>query len=231
MSETLKTISPIAICAIICGLAAALGWPFQTLRSHFTTLPSELSTERFLAIKSEIGNVKDPIIIFGDSIVQGASLPRTICAHSIVNAGIVGAGIGYFGRYSKEMLSSARPSLIVLAVGINDATRQGNSNRIETFRSTYESTVKVLLSYAPVALTTISPIKNGSAAGPYDSSLVPELNKTIRATPNVEMLIDVTRPLAEGNLTTDGIHLSAQGYVIWTKAIVEGISRALQCGP
>jgi lysophospholipase L1-like esterase len=184
-----------------------------------------------LAIKSEIGIVKDPIIIFGDSIVQGASLPRKICGQSIVNAGIVGAGVGYFGRHSREMLSSTRPSLIVLAVGVNDATRQGNSNRIETFRSTYESTVKVLLSYAPVALTTISPIKNGSATGPYDSSLVPGLNEIIRATHNVKTLIDVTHPLAEANLTTDGIHLNAQGYAIWTKAIVEGISRALECGP
>ena len=70
-------------------VATKLIWPFQL----------ELDRERFFAVQAAIRNAPNPVIIFGDSIVQGATLPSTVCGVPLVNAGVRGAGIGYFLRH------------------------------------------------------------------------------------------------------------------------------------
>jgi lysophospholipase L1-like esterase len=217
----LKAISAIAV-ALAGGFIAAtyLGW----LRS---TAGLELSHERFFAVKAEIERTADSFIVLGDSIVEGALLPSTICGHAVVNAGVTGAAVEYFQRHADELLGTARPALIILAVGINDAS----ADRAKRFRSNYEATVANLARRAPVAVATITSVRNGSAASAYDSKLVPRLNGVIATIPQVKTVIDVTTPLSDKNLTADGIHLSAEGYALWTKAIVDGVSAAFGCVP
>jgi hypothetical protein len=82
----------------------------------------ELSHERFYAIRAEIRQTPDAVIVLGDSIVQGAPLPKWICGYAVINAEVVGAAVEYFERHSAELLGSSRPRLIVLAVGIKDAS-------------------------------------------------------------------------------------------------------------
>src|ERR1700737_3141575 len=139
----LKTISPIASALSF----AAVGYIYSMELGPFApTL--ELSHERFYAIKAEIKGTPNPIIVFGDSIVQGATLPKWICGHAVVNAGVVGAAVGYFERHTAELLGSSRPRLIVLAVGINDASPIVGRQ----FRSRYQKTVASLSRAAPVAV-------------------------------------------------------------------------------
>jgi hypothetical protein len=185
----------------------------------------ELSHERFYGIKAEIRRTPDPVIVLGDSIVQGAPLPKWICGHAVVNAGVVGAAVGYFERHAAELLGSSRPKLIVFAVGINNASPIAGKQ----FQSHYEKTVAWLSQTAPVAVATITPVRSGNASALYDGKLVPSFNDVIRATPNVKAVIDLNEPLSGANLTTDGIHLGAEGYTLWTKAMVDGVSDALGC--
>jgi lysophospholipase L1-like esterase len=185
----------------------------------------ELSHERFYAIKAEIRHTPDPVIVLGDSIVQGASLPKWICGQAVVNAGVVGAAVGYFERHGAELLGSSRPKLIVLAVGINDASPIAGRQ----FRSRYRKTVALLSRAAPVVVATITPVRSGDASSVYDARLVPSFNDTIKSTPDVKAVIDLNGPLSSANWTTDGIHLGPQGYALWSKAMVEGLSDALGC--
>jgi hypothetical protein len=212
--------------AIILGAAvASIGasykmrvWPFEP------TL--ELSHERFYAVKDDIERAStDSIIVFGDSIVQGAPLPQQICGHTVVNAGVVGASVEYFQRHAAQFLGPARPNLIVLAVGINNASETA----ARTFQEKYEDTVAMLSRTAPVVVATITPVRAGAGSVGYDASLVPVLNSAIRATPNAKSVIDLNAPLADANLTTDGIHLGQAGYTLWLQAMVEGIRRATAC--
>jgi hypothetical protein len=212
--------------AIILGAAIALigasykmrFWPFEP------TL--ELSHERFYALKDDIERASaDSIIVFGDSIVQGAPLPERICGHVVVNAGVVGASVEYFQRHATQLLGPARPNLIVLAVGINNASEKAARN----FQEQYEDTVGMLSRSAPVVVATIPPIRAGAGSVGYDASLVPVLNSAIRATPTAKSVIDLNAPLADVNLTTDGIHLGHAGYMLWLQAMVEGIGRATAC--
>jgi hypothetical protein len=66
-----------------------------------------LSRGRYLAIREVIrNNTITPSSFSGDSIVEAAPLPATICGTQIVNAGVGGADIRYFARHSNELLGS-----------------------------------------------------------------------------------------------------------------------------
>ena len=81
-------------------VATKLIWPFQL----------ELDRERFFAVQAAIRNAPNPVIIFGDSIVQGATLPSKVCGLPLVNAGVRGAG-GADGHAARTRRSSlAHPS-------------------------------------------------------------------------------------------------------------------------
>ena len=200
-------------------IATKLIWPFQL----------ELDRERFFAVQAAIRDAPNPVIIFGDSIVQGATLPSTVCGVPLVNAGVRGAGIGYFLRHSAQLLGSSGPRLIVLAVGINNAAAK--ENREVDFQKHYEQTVASLASIAPVMAATVTPIEEGyfvSSFG-YDPQIVPALNRTILATPNIKAVVDLNAPLSGANFTTDGVHLNPAGYALWRSNILKGIEAALGC--
>jgi lysophospholipase L1-like esterase len=201
-------------------VATKLIWPFQL----------ELDRERFFAVQAAIRNAPpNPVIIFGDSIVQGATLPSQVCGLPLVNAGVRGAGVGYFLRHSAQLLGSSRPKLIVLAVGINNAAAK--ENRQVNFNDRYEQVVASLASIAPVVVATVTPIKAGyfvSSFG-YDPQIVPALNRTILATPNTKAVIDLNAPLSGANFTFDGVHLDPAGYGLWRSNMLKGIEAALGC--
>ena len=200
-------------------IATRLIWPFQL----------ELDRERFFAVQAAIRDAPNPVIIFGDSIVQGAALPPKVCGLPLVNAGVRGAGIGYFLRHSAQLLGSSRPKLIVLAVGINNAAAK--ESREVDFQNRYEHAVASLASIAPVVAATVTPIREGyfvSSFG-YDPQIVPALNRTILATPNIRAVIDLNAPLSAANFTTDGVHLNGAGYALWRSSLLKGIKAALGC--
>ncbi len=185
----------------------------------------ELSHERFYAIKAAISRTPDAVIVFGDSLVEGATLPKKICGYAVVNAGVVGAAVGYFERHAAELLGSSRPTLIVLAVGINNA----NPIAGEQFQSNYRKTVASLSRVAPVAVATITPVRSGKASAVYDATIISRFNDAIKATPNIRAVINLDEPLSSANWTTDGIHFGPAGYDIWTNAMVDGVKNALGC--
>jgi lysophospholipase L1-like esterase len=200
-------------------VAAKLAWPLEL----------ELDRERFFAVQASIRNAPNPVIIFGDSIVQGAALPSEVCGLPLVNAGVRGAGIGYFLRHSAQLLGSSRPKLIVLAVGMNNAAAK--ENRQVDFENRYKQVTAYLASKAPVVAATVTPIKDGyfvSKFG-YDPQIVPALNRTILTAPNIRAVIDLNAPLSGANFTIDGVHLNTAGYELWTGAVLTGLEAALGC--
>jgi lysophospholipase L1-like esterase len=80
-----------------------------------------------------------------------------------------------------------------------------------------------------VVVTTIAPIHIGALAHFYNPALIPILNGIIKKAAQGREPIDVTEPLTTDNLTSDGIHLKAEGYVLWNHAVSQGIMRALGC--
>ena len=213
-----KLTGAVALVATCLAASYLMGlWPFEP--------ELELNHERFYLIKAEIKKTPDAIVVFGDSIVQGAVLPGSICGFPVVNAGVVGAAAQYFQHHAAALLGSSRPKLIVLAVGINNASPAA----AKQFQSNYRELVASLSRAAPVAVATITPVRSGKGSESYDPTLVTTLNDIIKTTPNTKAVIDLNEPLSGADWTTDGIHLGAAGNALWTRAMVDGIERALAC--
>jgi hypothetical protein len=207
---------PAALVLIFLGSTTGV-WPFAPR--------IELSKNRFLAIKAAIKQAPESIIVFGDSIVEGAPLPNLICGRAVVNAGVTGATIEYFYRHATELLGSSRPRLIVLAVGINNAS----PTAAKRFQSHYQETVASLAEAAAVLVATITPVRNGAGSAGYDATLVQSLNTVIKATPSATDVIDLNTTLSGADWTTDGIHFGPDGYALWMKTMVEVIRGVLGC--
>jgi lysophospholipase L1-like esterase len=215
-----------ALVAIVLVIALSAIGACYTLRIGPFEPPLELSAERFYAVKEAIKRAPDgAVLVFGDSIVEGAPLPSTICGHAVINGGVSGAAIGYFERHAAELLGSTHPRLIVLAVGINNAS----TTAAVQFQSHYDATVALLSRGSPVAVATVTPVRSGPGAVGYQADLVPTFNAAIRATPEAGSVIDLNGPLLSTNLTSDGIHFGDAGYKVWIKAMTDGITHILGC--
>jgi hypothetical protein len=65
--------------------AAFLGWPRKA------AVVDDHRQARQFVLYATLRRMDDPVIILGDSIVEASTLPRSVCGHAIVNAGLNGA--------------------------------------------------------------------------------------------------------------------------------------------
>jgi hypothetical protein len=85
------------------------------------------------------------------SLTNNAHFPSQICGHRMINMAIDGAKTSTFIQYAEQMSSSnLHPSLVVVALGVNDAIQTGGSD----FKDSLELLLRNL-PQSPLALTTI----------------------------------------------------------------------------
>jgi lysophospholipase L1-like esterase len=187
---------------------------------------------RQLILHYTLVRVDDPIIVLGDSIVEASALPRSLCGHPIVNAGLSGASTASdLGRWLSGALAGKRAILIAVALGTNDALEQRSR---QTFGTSYTTLLAELSKMTPhVVVLTIPPIE---ARGKVTVEARDEAMDTINDYNS--MLPDLAResgagfialPAMPGPYTIDGVHLNAAGYLVWDKAVLQGVAPA--CNP
>jgi lysophospholipase L1-like esterase len=197
----------------VCAWAA---WPRrQVIDTHTTT--------RQFVIHSTLARFDDPIVVLGDSIVEASTLPRSLCGHPIVNAGIGGASTsGHLSSMLTEALGGKQAALVVVSLGTNDAAIPES---VEQYRRNYRALLKELVASTPrIAIAAIPPPEAGLAqskkvsAAVIDSynAMLPELAKDAG-------VAFIPLPAMPQQHTLDGIHLNGAGYEIWDKAILAGI--------
>lgn len=179
-----------------------------------------------------LSRIDNPIIVLGDSIVEASTLPRELCGHAIVNAGLDGASTtSELGGWLLDALDGKTAAAIVIALGINDAL--GAARDLPQFEENYGSLVATLSkATAHVIMLGIPPLDA--------SSRLPVLTRT-KATPLIDSYNVALPALAVRSGTTfaalpplptphtiDGVHLSAAGYELWNEAILKGAS--VSCG-
>jgi hypothetical protein len=179
-----------------------------------------------------LSRIDNPIIVLGDSIVEASTLPRELCGHAIVNAGLDGASTtSELGGWLLDALDGKTAAAIVIALGINDAL--GAARDLPQFEENYGSLVATLSkATAHVIMLGIPPLDA--------SSRLPVLTRT-KATPLIDSYNAALPALAVRSGTTfaalpplptphtiDGVHLSAAGYELWNEAILKGAS--VSCG-
>ena len=154
------------------------------------------------------------VVIIGDSLTNNAHFPSQICKYRTINMGIAGARASTFIQYAEQMsFSNLHPSLVVVAIGVNDA--------IQTSGSDFKDLLELLLRSlprAPLALTTV--FQNVASAD--------AINEEIRKAANRRGAILIETG-SLGISTSDGIHPTHASQPTWENAIVSGIRRGLGC--
>ena len=156
------------------------------------------------------------LVVFGDSHVCGANFGETYASADPAWRGLVGATSAQLVERAGQALAY-RPRRILLIAGTNDVV-QGRTP--EHFAADYRRLVVRLAPGRDLALVTVPPCSNPLCAHPLQQARLLEINRTIArlAEKRGATLIDLHAAIAapDGSLppalTTDGIHLSAQGY-------------------
>jgi hypothetical protein len=182
---------------------------------------------RQFVIGSTLARLDDAIVILGDSIVEASTLPRSLCGHPIVNAGIGGAATtSGLGALLTEALDGRRAALVVVSLGANDAAIPDS---VEQYRSNYRALLTELSALAPRrAIAAVPPPEPGlEEARKVSVSLIDNYNAMLPDLAREAGVTFIPLPDMPERHTLDGIHLNAAGYEVWDKAILGGIEAAL----
>lgn len=206
------------------GCVAALAWAAWPKR------PVIIDTHgptRQLIIASTLARFDDAIVVLGDSIVEASTLPRSLCGHAIVNAGIGGASTAsHLGSILKQTLDGKRAALVVVSLGTNDAAKP---HSVEQYRSNYLMLLTELTALTPrSAIAAIPPPEAGLPESKKVSfTLIDSYNAMLPGLAEEARASFIPLPAMPEHHTLDGIHLNAAGYQVWDKAILGGIEAVL----
>jgi lysophospholipase L1-like esterase len=179
--------------------------------SHFKKLPAQ----------------PNAIVFLGDSQIEQCEWRELISAQSpVINRGITGDQVaGVLTRVGE--ISRHQPSKVFICVGINDLLF---GKPYEDIEKTYYEIIKKLRSEnksAQLCIISVLPVNNTVRNTGIDNQQIIELNIRIQqlarsfAIPYVDLYSKLTDQ--DGNLsplfTKDGLHLNADGYLMWKKAI------------
>lgn len=181
---------------------------------------------RPLLIKSALKDAKDPIIVLGDSIVRQAQLPRTLCKRPVINAGIDGSttSSGLAGML-KKAIGDKKAALIVVSLGINDAEALDS---VESYKKNYTALLTALKTMTSrLAITTVTSLEAGKEAGHRTQPTLDGYNAALPDIARESGAAVIPMPPMPAGFTSDGVHLSASGAAVWTKAISDGVTAAL----
>jgi GDSL-like Lipase/Acylhydrolase family len=214
------SVSRIALVCLValCGWAA---WPKQAV-----ILDTHGSTRQFV-IRSTLARVEDAIVILGDSIVEMSTLPRSLCGHPVINAGIGGASTeSDLGSFLAESLGNRRAALVVVSLGTNDAAIP---NSVERYRSNYRALLTRLSALtARSAIVAIPPPEAGlEEAKKVSLAAIDDYNAALPGLAEEARALFIPLPAMPAHHTFDGVHLDAAGYAIWDRAILGGIESAI----
>lgn len=201
------------------GIAAALvvwGMPREVIDEH--------RHARQLMLHFTFGRLEDPVIVVGDSLVEASTLPRSICGHPVVNAGLNAASTASdLGNWLTVALGGKRAAMIIVALGTNDALIAASP---KDFADRYGTLLD--------QLSKLSPRLVALAIPPVEARLRMTIQLRDQAMRTIGELNAVLPDLAARHAaafaplpdmptphTVDGVHLDSNGYAVWEKAIMQ----------
>lgn len=214
-----------AALAILAIATLGAGW------SHVRK-PPELDAHRHtrqIIMRYTFSRVENPIIVLGDSITEASTLPRSLCDHALVNAGLDGASTASdLGTWLMGALDGRRAAAILIALGTNDAL-QGRT--LDEFESDYRSLLAQLSAATDrLAVLGIPAVEVGGRMPPqYQAETMERIRTFNAALPAVAGKGGATfaaLPPMPAPHTIDGVHLDAAGYAVWDAAVLKGVSGA-----
>ena len=188
---------------------------------------------RQLILNNTLSRVNDPVIVVGDSIVEAATLPRSICGHPIVNAGLIGSSTtSDLGAWLALALDGKRAALIVVSLGINDVLISTPQSK-ESFADRYAMLLDQLSKLTPqLAALEIPQVE---AKGRITIAMRDEAISTINGYNSILPGLAARHGATFVSLsampklhTMDGVHLNSDGYQAWEEAVMQAATKI--CG-
>lgn len=188
---------------------------------------------RQLIVFYNVSRISDPVVVLGDSITEASTLPREVCGHPIVNAGLNGASTASdLGGWLAPVVEGKRLAMIVVALGTNDALTLASLGE-RNFADRYAKLLAELSKLAPrLAVVQIPPVEaRRRVTDKMRDEIMATIDRYNSVLPDVaakNSAAFVALPPADGPYTIDGVHLSSEGYVAWDKAVMH--AAATVCG-
>lgn len=213
---------------LLVGLCVKSARDIAALRKDVGALSDQLkdssAVQRPTTLLRQMRQIGGPfVLILGDSITQGATLPNEVCGYPIINAGISGSRASNLIPFAEEIKAQRSQILVaVVAVGVNDAQKHYETQfGYRLLLDSLPSTKLLLATTAPVDFSgTI-----GSRIDPDKYKVVDAEIRSIAATRRLS-LIDLSKLEPR---TLDGVHLTLDDYAKWNAAVLGGIRSALEC--
>jgi hypothetical protein len=174
----------------------------------------------------------NPIIVLGDSLTEASTLPRSLCDHAVVNAGLDGAStVSDLGTWLLDVLNGRRAAAILVALGTNDALQGRDQKQFEANYAALLARLKGATDH--LAVLGIPSIEvRGPMPAAYQAETMTRIDAFNAALPAVAAkggATFVALPPMGAPHTIDGVHLDAAGYAVWDAAVLKGASSA--CSP
>lgn len=177
------------------------------------------------------------IVMLGNSLNNNALWTELFPLGYVVNRGISGDVIDGVRQRLDEVIPD-RPSKIFLITGTNDLINEPELPAVEAWNR-YEKLIKEIRDQLPgTALYVQSMLPLNPKTKFYEgfNSRAAEINKLIEAGKEryEYFYIDIASKLSDdkgdldANYTTDGIHLSAAGYFVWSAELARGSRMMVQ---
>ena len=195
----------------------------------FIPVLPELYNKKVKEFRSE--NISEGSIFFvGNSIIEGGNWKKLLNNNKIINRGI-GGDITYGVLNRLEEITTRKPSKVFILVGINDLSKNipiaeiiGNYRKIINKLSSSNPDVEIYIH----SLLPVNPHVKNFPSGYEKSKEIFEINERIKELSkeinirfiNLFPLFKDNQNLLKKELTTDGLHLNAGGYLIWTNFLL-----------
>jgi lysophospholipase L1-like esterase len=179
-----------------------------------------------------LSRIDQPIIIIGDSLTEASTLPRAVCGHPIINAGLDGASTASdLGTWLTEALDGKRAAAILVALGTNDALLK---HSVQTFESNYLALLAQLATVTDRLAVLGIPLIDvrGRVTAELRADVMGRIdafNALLPALAGKGGAAFVALPTMGAPHTIDGVHLNAAGYTSWDEAVLKGVASA--CSP
>lgn len=174
------------------------------------------------------------IVLLGDSIIKYFKSEEYYQNTNIINRGIPGdTAVGVLDRINQVI--KIKPNLVILNIGSNDIvlTKENSIDnivrRILKIKYTLESEIQGIKVYVVSLLPVLRDhkISSKSYIRERTNEIIDQINEQLLLYTSI---IDVNSYLKDidGNLkleyTTDGIHLSSEGYYVYSKIIADEVN-------
>ena len=203
----------------------------------FSYLVAKIKTKNLVGVYqhrvnhlNQLAMSEDAIVMLGNSLTQACEWSELLENDKVVNRGVAGEMTGGLLLRLDE-ITRYKPSQIFMMIGINDLSVHDKSKILDN----YKSIVTKILLKSPstkLYLQSLLPVNNQVRNGGKSNADIIFLNEKIQELASENDLIYVNlHPLfldeegrLKANLTQDGIHLDAAGYLIWKKELQKYIN-------